>query len=50
MRNISKNRQGGGAVSVRHFTIEGREMRLPQERRDLGADYPPKNNAEQPAR
>lgn len=49
-RNTSKDRQGEGAAYVRHFTIDGREIRLPQERRDLGADYPAKNNAEQPAR
>lgn len=49
-RNTSKDRQGEGAAYVRHFTIDGREIRLPQERRDLGADYPAKTNAEQPAR
>jgi hypothetical protein len=30
------------SVFVRHFDVEGVERHLPQERRNLGADYPPK--------
>lgn len=30
------------SVVVRHFDVDGVERRLPQERRNLGADYPPK--------
>ena len=30
------------AVTVRHFDLEGNELRLPQERRSHGADFPPK--------
>jgi hypothetical protein len=37
--------QGGGrvvSVPVRHFDVDGAEIRLPQERRTVGADFPPK--------
>jgi hypothetical protein len=30
------------SVIMRHFDVDGAELRLPQERRSLGADYPPK--------
>lgn len=36
------------SVFVRHFDVDGVERRLPQERRNLGADYPSKEK--QPAR
>jgi hypothetical protein len=29
-------------VIVRHFDVDGVELRLPQERRNNGADFPPK--------
>lgn len=39
-----KSRGGSQAVSVivRHFDVDGAELRLPQERRNMGADFPPK--------
>jgi hypothetical protein len=30
------------SVTVRHFDVDGNELRLPQERRNHGADFPPK--------
>jgi hypothetical protein len=30
------------SVVVRHFDVDGAELRLPQERRSMGADFPPK--------
>jgi hypothetical protein len=30
------------SVIVRHFDVDGIELRLPQERRNNGADFPPK--------
>jgi hypothetical protein len=30
------------SVNVRHFDVDGLEIRLPQERRNNGADFPPK--------
>lgn len=38
--------RGTTSVYVRHFDVDGREIRLPQERRSMGADYPPKESAE----
>ena len=39
-----KSRGETRAVSaiVRHFDVDGAELRLPQERRNMGADFPPK--------
>lgn len=36
------------SVYVRHFDIDGREFRLPQEMRNVGKDYPPKEGAKPP--
>jgi hypothetical protein len=38
--------RGTTSTYVRHFDVDGREIRLPQERRSLGADYPPKERTE----
>ena len=35
------------SVYVRHFDIDGREFRLPQEMRNIGKDYPPKEGAQE---
>jgi hypothetical protein len=38
-----KSRSDARVVSVvRHFDVDGAELRLPQERRNLGSDFPPK--------
>lgn len=37
----------GTAVTIRHFDVEGKELRLPQEMRDAGRDYPPKDDGAQ---
>ena len=36
------------SMYVRHFDGDGREFRLPQEMRNLGKDYPPKDGAQYP--
>ena len=33
---------GTVSVAVRHFDVSGAELRLPQERRNMGSDFPPK--------
>ena len=35
----------GTAATIRHFDVDGRELRLPQEMRNAGRDYPPKEDA-----
>jgi hypothetical protein len=40
---IDKSRGDSRVVSViRHFDVDGAELRLPQERRNMGSDFPPK--------
>lgn len=39
--------QRGAAVTIRHFDVEGKELRLPQEMRNAGRDYPPKDDGAQ---
>jgi hypothetical protein len=46
----ARDKNQGGAqvisVTVRHFDADGAEIRLPQERRNAGADFPPKPQRE----
>jgi hypothetical protein len=42
MERNDRPERGTTSVHVRHFDAEGREFRLPQEMRNVGADYPPK--------
>jgi hypothetical protein len=37
----------GTAVTIRHFDVDGKELRLPQEMRSAGQDYPPKDDGAQ---
>jgi hypothetical protein len=38
----SRGNVGTVSVAVRHFDVSGAELRLPQERRNMGSDFPPK--------
>jgi hypothetical protein len=42
LADTSQGRAPVVSVVVRHFDVDGAELRLPQERRNMGADYPPK--------
>lgn len=46
VERVESPQRGTVTAYVRHFDIEGREFRLPQEQRSVGSDYPPKQEAE----